>query len=421
LAGSSDLLSAAEAAALTTGARAVEQDTLRQTFAERGYLSDEASEQRRYRAAYLAAMQTRDEDEVQLFFAPTYACNFDCAYCYQTEYAHDGGYARTEVIAAFYAYVEQSFAGRKKYVTLFGGEPLLTSASAQAGLAALVDGAAARHLDLAVVTNGYNLCEALPVLTRAHLREIQVTIDGLAALHDARRPLKGGGSTFARVVAGVDETLARNLAVNLRVVVDRDNLAGLPELARFAIARGWTTSPHFKTQLGRNYELHTCQAQASRLYSRLELHEALLDLARAHPEVLELHRPAFSVTRYLAEHGKLPAPLFDSCPGCKSEWAFDASGRIYACTATVGKADESLGTFFPAVRLQEEKVAKWQDRDVLAIAECKNCPVQLACGGGCAAVAKHKTGRLHGPDCRPIRELLGLGAALYLDQGVHRE
>jgi uncharacterized protein len=39
--------------------------------------------------------------------------------------------------------------------------------------------------------------------------------------------------------------------------------------------------------------------------------------------------------------------------------------------------------------------------------------VQLACGGGCAALAKNQTGRLHAPDCRPVKELLGLGMALY--------
>jgi len=38
----------------------------------------------------------------------------------------------------------------------------------------------------------------------------------------------------------------------------------------------------------------------------------------------------------------------------------------------------------------------------------------LACGGGCASVAKNKNGHPNSPDCRPVKELLSLGAAYYL-------
>ena len=50
----------------------------------------------------------------------------------------------------------------------------------------------------------------------------------------------------------------------------------------------------------------------------------------------------------------MPSPVFDACPGAKSEWAFDYTGRIYSCTATVGKTEESLGRFFPSVQLDDD-------------------------------------------------------------------
>jgi hypothetical protein len=31
-------------------------------------------------------------------------------------------------------------------------------------------------------------------------------------------------------------------------------------------------------------------------------------------------------------------------------------------------------------------------------------------------VAFNKTGDLHGPDCRPVRELLGMGISVYLNK-----
>ena len=298
-------------------------------------------------------------------------------------------------------------------MTLFGGEPLLSGVAAHRWVEAFLDRATARGIDVAVVTNGYLLKEYLPALRRARIREVQVTLDGPREVHDRRRPLASGGGTFDEVVAGIDAALEAGLSVNLRAVVDRENLPDLPALARLAIERGWTRHPGFKTQLGRNYELHHCHAGPGVLYSRLELYEALFDLTRRHPEFLEFHKPAWSIAKFIFENGEVPAPLFDSCPGCKTEWAADATGRIYSCTATVGKEGEALGTFWPTVTLDDAAVADWEDRDVLAIEACRDCPVRLACGGGCASVAKNRTGTLNAPDCRPIRELLELGFAAY--------
>ena len=79
--------------------------------------------------------------------------------------------------------------------------------------------------------------------------------------------------------------MAAGLPVNLRTVLDRENIQGLPALSRFAIAKGWTGHPRFKTQLGRNYELHSCQADREKLLSRLQMFEELYALIRRWPEV----------------------------------------------------------------------------------------------------------------------------------------
>ena len=132
-----------------------------------------------------------------------------------------------------------------------------------------------------------------------------------------------------------------------------------------------------------------------------------------HPEITEFHKPAFSVSKFLFDNGELPAPLFDDCTGCKTEWAFDGSGHIYACTATVGKNGEELGTFYPTVNKANDLIKLWEERDVTTIPECKSCNLQLACGGGCASIAKNRTGILASPDCRPITQLLEMGISHY--------
>jgi uncharacterized protein len=385
-------------------------------YVAKGYLSDPAEEEKLFRKRYADFIDNRDNDETQIFFVPWYACNFGCDYCFQDGYENAPGSPGEELLDAFFGYIRKEFAGKKKYITIFGGEPLLPGEERRRVIADLLDRARSLGVDTAFVSNGYALGEYIPLLRQHRIREVQVTLDGLQPTHDRRRPLAGGQGTFDTIVAGIDQALAAGITINLRMVVDRQNIGDLPGLARFAIARGWTKNPRFKTQLGRNYELHYCQAEQHRLLGRIEMWQIVYAQAKEHPEVLEFHRPAFSISKFLWENGELPPPLYDSCPGTKTEWAFDYAGRIYACTATVGKPGESLGTFFPDVTRKEDLIIQWEERDVTSIEECTMCPVRLACGGGCASVAFNATGKIQSPDCRPVTGLMEMGLSLYFEK-----
>ena len=410
LSGNADILAPLESEEIKKGRVPQKGD-----FIEKGYVVEESEEIARYREAYLQFLDERDKDEIQLIFIPTYACNFSCSYCYQSGYMNRDEGLQEKVTDAFFAYVRTAFPNRRKYITLFGGEPLLISPAHYKAIAIFIDRCATEKIPLAIVTNGYHLAEYLDLLGKVSVKEIQVTLDGTAAVHDVRRRLKDGNPTFSKIIDGIDKALEAGFPVNLRMVADRENISQLPELSELAVQKGWTRNPLFKTQIGRNYELHYCQETPGNLLSRVELWEQVYSMALEYPWIAEFHKPAFSVARFLSENGELPSPLFDSCTGCKTEWAFDYTGRIYSCTATVGKREEALGTFYPEISLERDKVSEWEQRDVLSIPECRDCNLQLACGGGCASVAKNKTGRLNTPDCRPVKELLTLGMEYYYE------
>lgn len=385
----------------------------------KGYLADEKEELMRYNEAYLNFLDARDTDEIQLFYVPSYMCNFACSYCYQAGYEQHTA-PSGEVLDAFFDYIDTNFAGKNIYITVFGGEPLLPDKATRDHISSIIEKSKKRSIPLAFVTNGYTLSGYVPLLRETYVKEVQVTLDGPPEVHDARRMLKGGQGTFKQIASGIDTALLNGIPINLRVVVDKENAPYLPELARYAKKKGWSSNPLFKTQLGRNYELHTCQSDSSRLYDRLSMYQDLYHMIKEEPSFLEFHKPAYSIAKFLFEQGELPEPLFDSCPACKTEWAFDSSGKIYSCTATVGKQEETLGTFYPAVSLDEEAVAAWEERDVTTISACAGCPSQLVCGGGCGSVAKNREGTVSAPDCRPAVDLIGMGIALYgtMDQNL---
>ena len=415
LSGNADILNSSDAEkieALKKGETLSDKKFLDE-LAEKGYITDESEEIREYRRKYLDFIDSREKDEIQLFFVTNYSCNFTCSYCYQDQYRNPENKLNKDVIDAFFSYIKKEFQSRRKYITIFGGEPLLISPGQKDIIAYAVNKSVEADLSLCFVTNGYYLEEYLPILRKGKIREVQVTLDGTRSVHNKRRFLKGGGGTFEKIVKGIDACLDDNIDVNLRMVVDKENIDNLSDLARFAIDKGWTKNRHFKTQIGRNYELHHCQSSPDKLFDRISLYERIFEMTKNHPHILEFYKPAYSVSRFLAENGELPEPLFDSCPACKTEWAFDYTGKIYSCTATVGKADESLGTFYPDITHKETAIEQWEFRDVTSIPECKECSSQLACGGGCGSVAKNKTGNICSPDCRPVKELLELGFSAY--------
>jgi uncharacterized protein len=417
LSGNADILSPEDAKkvnTILTGGISSESDFSKE-LSEKGYLLDETEEKKLYKRKYLDYLDSREEDEIQLFFVPNYTCNFACSYCYQNEYTNQNSSPDKKIAEAFFQYIKTAFPNRKKYITLFGGEPLLSSPDQKELIHYILGEAARAELEVCIVTNGYTLSEYIDILKLQPVREVQVTLDGTAETHNGRRFLKNGTGTFEKIVKGIDACLQNIITVNLRMVVDKRNIDNLPKLADFAIEKGWTKTPHFKSQLGRNYELHFCQSGTDKLFDRISLYERIFELTQKHPQILEFYKPAYSVSRFLYENSSLPMPLFDSCPACKTEWAFDYTGHIYPCTATVGKADESLGTYYPEIYRNEEKIGRWESRDVTSIQECRECNLQLGCGGGCASVAKNKSGKICSADCRPIKELLELGFASYFN------
>ena len=419
LSGNADILTREEAQFLLVDEPGLSDNPeMVKDMTEKGYLSQSTEEAGLFRNRYFDFLDQRDEEEVQLFFVPNYSCNFSCSYCYQDEYTNPNQSATPELIDAFFEYIKKEFANRRKYLTIFGGEPLLNTPHQRNLIALLVEKSKEVNLDICVVTNGYYLENYIDLLSKGRIREIQITLDGTKKIHDQRRFLKGGSPTFEPIVRGIDAALTAGFPVNMRMVIDKQNIDNLPELAAFAIEKGWTSNPLFKTQIGRNYELHHCQSTPDQLFTRLSLFRKIFELSEKNPHILEFYKPSYSVAKYLSEHGSLPDPLFDACPACKSEWAFDYTGRIYSCTATVGKEEEVLGTFYPEVSKNEQLIHQWVSRDVTSIDECRSCAVQLACGGGCGSVAKNKSGTVLSPDCRPVKELLEIGFKAYFKKDL---
>lgn len=385
---------------------------------ERGYVFSSPQAENDVTARQWAAFQTEtDASPVQLLLIPSYGCNIACKYCYQAGMQPECSLMQPEMVDAFFTYAESTFGNHtvKPFVTLFGGEPLIHSPAHKQLIAYIIKRCNEHDYELAVVTNGYDLIDYVDLLAAATIKEIQVTLDGTREVHDRRRGTANGKGTFDRIIAGLEKAIARNIPINLRTVTDHENIDDLVGLAEFLDQKGWLDLPaeRFKTQIGRNYELFECYAKPQHLMGQAELWRAFSEMSKAHPILTRFHQPDFKGIRHLVDTGEMYMASFDTCPAAKTEWVFDLHGDIYGCTASCGREEFKLGSFYPEVRLNTEAVSQWQDRNVNNIEECQECRYNVICGGGCGVIAANRTGRILGPDCRPIQELIELGVHHY--------
>lgn len=53
-----------------------------------------------------------------------------------------------------------------------------------------------------------------------------------------------------------------------------------------------------------------------------------------------------------------------------------------------------LGRFLPNLEINERAMGMWSSRDVFSLPACRECPLALVCGGGCARLVVNRGGDL---------------------------
>jgi uncharacterized protein len=186
-----------------------------------------------------------DDDNLYLVVQPTAWCQLGCGYCGQE---HIRRHLNQENQERFIERARSKLAERR-YKTLeltwFGGEPLVgmhVIRSMTPRLLALADEFGVDYHGR-LVTNGVLLTElnATELVKRLGVNYIEVTLDGTAPFHDARRHTKKGESTFEQIFANVVRLAKRddlNANLTLRCNVDRRNFNGVSPLLRMLADEG---------------------------------------------------------------------------------------------------------------------------------------------------------------------------------------
>jgi uncharacterized protein len=382
---------------------------------QRGYLFDTPQDEERYLQDIYAKWQRAvAHTPTKFVICPTYSCNLRCTYCYEgTLGVENKAVLQPERLDAILSAVDEIRAQRgisRWLFELFGGEPL--QASTQPIVRDLLQRLQERHEALAIVTNGTHILAArdLFVTFADTIDSVQITLDGLQAVHDARRKYASGRGTFDEIVSVIDFLLERDVHVRLRVNVDRQNVAQLPGLVQFIEGKSWSCYRNFACDIA-PVTFHTRRVQSPDVLAEDEAVRLILD---AFPDMAHLtsvfnfgmFRVLNHVTSVLEpsrQHMTI-LPTFNYCEANNLHaYVFGPDRYVYACPDAIVDSRYAIGTYFPRLRLDAQSQAYWQ-RDILGTPQCRECPVATFCGGGCALVPL-ENGQ-SGPACNRAQETL---------------
>lgn len=348
-----------------------------ETLVDRGYLVDDHVDEN---ATFLNDFDRRRlaPTRINPIIAFTTGCNIACTYCYE-----EGVHALTiteEVITATVRWLERRvvYDGVREIVpNLFGGEPFLHPnlvLDFMARVNAMGDSHGATVAYVAS-SNGILLTDDLAAkLARYRLRQIQISLDGPASVHDERRIGHRGQPSFEQALRGIINACHWIPDVTVKVNFDRHNAAHVPQLFDELVDRGLADKVNVKLE-----------AIAYQFPNSSVAHPSDYVIPPEHPEMANSY---LGLTHAAQSRGLRVTPDTAHTTPCMytSQWGVivGPDGGISKCISLVGRTDHEVGNVLDGDRDQTRYDAAMNVRKKVEDCVAERCAYLPVCGGGCS-------------------------------------
>lgn len=336
-----------------------------------GYLVEDDKDDAFYNIQKMRSLtRLYGDSTLSLTIAVTRACNFDCSYCFE---GNRTGKPMSEEVEEKLLKFIRSYRADTLSVTWYGGEPLMAFDRILSIDKKLKE--TGKKYTAAMITNGYLLTgEKVKLLNDLKISYLQITLDGGAETHDARRYLKNGGKTYAVILENIDRVMASDFKGCLHI---RVNVDGRNEDEFMRVYDG------FRKKYPKDFG------------SRIRVYPGFVK-GDDHPEsrcFFDSERQGEFLARLYRDYGVAPLSVFpqrmnQNCTLTKrNAFVVGPDGELYKCWDDVGLSDKVVGTLnvrgsWNMPLLAECMVAG----SYLDSPECKACLYFPICDGGCPRV-----------------------------------
>ncbi|GCF08430.1 radical SAM/SPASM domain-containing protein [Dictyobacter arantiisoli] len=347
-----------------------------------------------------------DKQMLAVWLHVTNACNLRCHYCYvakDSEHMAEDTMRRS-VDAVIRSALLNGYQGI--HLTYAGGEATLRLPQVIATHDYALQQTEIHGLTLVagMISNG----AAFPVRMIEQLKErhinVALSLDGIAADHDQQRPLINGAGSFALVDRTITRLLQHGLVPSINVTVTQRNLARLPELLGYILARDLPFGLSY-------YRDNDCSSRLTDLqFSDTQMIQGM----HAAFTYIEKHLPASTLLDALVDKTKMYGSRTYHCGVGRDYLAINQRGGIASCQMEIANPLTTIAAENPL------RVIRAERRGVQAVAVqekegCRDCEWRNWCSGGCAMLTYRMTGRsdIKSPNCAIYKALFP--AALRLE------
>lgn len=311
-----------------------------------------------------------NSSDLALTILPTRGCNFGCIYCYEQERPLINMSEDTE--QAIIRFVKSNPNLKRLSVVWYGGEPLINFPSIKRLSEAFIG--MGIEYSAKMVCNGYLLNEDIAnEIERLKIRNIQITLDGTADIHDKRRPLLGGQPTYEKIMSNLKYLLSVNhsVTIDIRSNIDRRNMDEYhkfyEEFRKEIPDSRVTLYPGFVSDLLSD----ECVSAEDNISEGGYKAQFALDI---------FHRYGIEIKAFLPKFRR------HSCVASKYfAFVIGPEGEIYKCWRMVGNKEQTLGNVRSGLDLA--KFSRYPvGADYTRDPKCLNCEFITLCGGGCPLV-----------------------------------
>lgn len=310
------------------------------------------------------------ENCLRLILLPTEQCNFRCVYCYE-RFRREKMTAKTQ--AAIVKYIEDNI---HKYNGLilnwFGGEPTEAMDVIENLSVKLIDVCKKnkKAYNTGITTNGYNLTyEIFKKLKKLHVTEYQVTIDGLASIHNAQRVMADGAPTFDVIINNLlaikNNCKSSAITFVLRTNFSKNMLNNVDEFCKF-LDKYFSNDKRFK---------YFWQMVGDYGYVKTEEVRNIFGQSKDYKWLIENYTERFVNDYTQALYG----PDGGVCYALKrNQLLIDAAGEIRKCTCDLESEMNHFGTI--GVNFDGAKHEDWlNSRAISRDSQCYFCKKRPLC------------------------------------------
>lgn len=318
----------------------------------------------------------------------TLDCNLACPYCFEAPFRGQHTMSQDTADLLIERLTERMAQGLDLTLDFYGGEALM-ALPLMKRIASNLQRAAHDH----GVTFGFNIFSNGTLLTRPVVEEllplglgaVRLTLDGPPNIHDSQRPFVSGKGSFAAILENI-RAIHEILPIDLGGNYTRESYRRFPELLDILMEEG-VDPARFKAV---GFSPVVPQADGS-------LAGDLGSACLASSDTWMIQASLFLRGETIRRGFPVPKLKASACMiEFDNDLVVNWDGRLYKCPIFMGDEELRVGSLAEGIGDYRES----HNLDVWKTDECLECAYLPLCFGGCRFLAKLKTGRIDGVDCR---------------------